>query len=84
MFYYQEYEIPEEYSYLNEEELHVLYACHWMVDNKSTIRDTALHWGYSATTFWRRIHKECRELFPVLYKQVCHQMQINLERGHLV
>lgn len=33
MLYYQGYEIAEEYNYLEEEELHVLYACHWMVDN---------------------------------------------------
>lgn len=80
MLYYQGYEIPEEYSYLEEEELHVLYACYWMVNNRSTIRETAVNCGYSATTFWRRIHKECKQLSPELYRCVVRQMKKNLER----
>ena len=80
MLYYQGYEIAEEYNYLEEEELHVLYACHWMVDNCSTIRETAIHCEYSATTFWRRIHNECRQLSPELYRCVVEQIQKNLER----
>lgn len=40
MLYYQNYEIPEK-EYLSSEEMHVLYACCWMVDNQSTIRKTA-------------------------------------------
>lgn len=78
MLYYQGYEIAEEYSYLEEEELHVLYACHWMVDNRSTIRETAANCEYSATTFWRRIHNECRQLSPELYRCVVKQMHANL------
>lgn len=82
MFYYRGYEIAEEYrySYLEEEEEHVLYACHWMVDNRSTIRETAVNCGYSATTFWRRIHNECRQLSPELYRCVVRQMQKNLKK----
>lgn len=80
MLYYQGYEISEEYSYLEEEELHVLYACYWMVNNRSTIRETAVNCGYSATTFWRRIHKECKQLSPELYRCVVRQMKKNLER----
>ena len=80
MLYYQGYEIAEEYSYLEEEELHVLYACHWMVDNRSTIRETAVKYGSSATTFWRRIHNECRQLSPELYRCVVRQMKNNLEK----
>lgn len=80
MLYYQGYEISEEYSYLEEEELYVLYACYWMVNNRSTIRETAVNCGYSATTFWRRIHKECKQLSPELYRCVVRQMKKNLER----
>lgn len=80
MLYYQGYEISEEYSYLEEEELHVLYACYWMVNNRSTIRETAVNCGYSATTFWRRIHKECKQLSPELYRCVVRQMRKNLKR----
>lgn len=81
MLTFKGFEIVNRYP-LNEEELHVLYACEWMVYNKSTIRVTAEKWDYSATTFWRRIHKECKELSPDLYKRVCHQMRVNLERRH--
>lgn len=80
MLYYQGYEIAVSLSNLKEEELHVLYACHWMLDNRSTIRETSANCGYSATTFWRRIHNECRQLSPELYRCVVRQMKKNLER----
>lgn len=79
MLYYQNYEIPEK-DCLSSEERHVLCACCWMVDNHSTIRETAEKYRYSATTFWRRIHNECRQLSPELYRRVMKQMQKNLER----
>ena len=79
MLYYQNYEIPEK-DYLSNEELHVLYACCWMVDNCSTIRETAENCDYSRSTLWRRIHNECRQLSPELYRCVVRQMQKNLER----
>lgn len=79
MLTFKGFEIVDRYA-LNEEELHVLYACEWMVDNKSTIRVTAEKWNYSSTTFWRRIHKECKELSPDLYRCVVKQIQKNLER----
>ena len=44
MLYYQGYEIPEK-DCLSSEEKHVLYACCWMVDNCSTIRETAENCG---------------------------------------
>lgn len=80
MFYYN-YEISEEYTYLKEEELHVLYACHWLVKNKSTIRETAANCEYSVTTLWRRIHNECRNLSPELYACVEKQLKKNHIRG---
>ena len=79
MLYYQNYEIPEK-DYLSSEELHVLYACCWMVDNRSTIRETAVNCDYSRSTLWRRIHNECRQLSPELYRSVVRQMQKNLKR----
>lgn len=79
MLYYQNYEIPEK-DYLSNEEKHVLYACCWMVDNCSTIRETAENCGYSRSTFWRRIHNERRQLSPELYRCVVRQMQKNLKR----
>lgn len=80
MFYYQGYEIAEEYTSLDEEQMHVLYACYWMVDNRSTIRETAKNCEYSATTFWRRIHNECKNLSPELYECVLRQIKLNMKR----
>lgn len=80
MLYYQGYEIAEEYTSLDEEQMHVLYACHWMVDNRSTIRETAKNCEYSTTTFWRRIHNECKDLSPELHECVLRQIKINMER----
>lgn len=79
MLYYHNYKIPEK-DFLSDEEIHVLYACRWMVDNRSTIRETAENCGYSSTTFWRRIHNECRQLSPELYRCVVWQIEKNLER----
>lgn len=79
--YYQGYELAKEYMSLNEEEVHVLYACHWMVENRSSIRETARNCDYSATTFWRRIHKECRKLSPELYWCIIRQMKENVEEN---
>lgn len=80
MLYYQGYKIAGKYGYLEEKEEHVLYACCWLVDNHSTIREAAINCDYSATTLWRRIHNECRQLSPELYGRVVMQMQRNLKR----
>lgn len=79
MLYYQNYEIPDK-TCLSSEEEHVLYACCWMINNCSTVRETAVNCDYSATTFWRRIHNECKQLSPELYRCVVKQMHNNLER----
>lgn len=85
MVRFGDYELNDSRGWdLEEEEMHVLRACIWMVDNKTTIRETAKNWEYSPTTFWRRIHKECKELSPDLYSRVCHQILINLERRHWI
>lgn len=81
MLFFKDYEIDNLRDALNEEELHVLYACVWMVDNRASIRVTAKHWDYSVTTLWRRIHNECKELCPDLYKRVCYQMRVNKKNG---
>lgn len=66
---------------LTGKERRVIEACMWMVENEATIQKTAEHFNYATTTFWRRIHKECRILRPDLYEQVCQQMEVNLERS---
>lgn len=80
-FYYEGYEITVPKYELNKEETHVLEACVWLVDNRTTIRQTAINMEYSPTTFWRRIHNRCKELSPELYKVVCRQLKENHLRG---
>lgn len=79
--YYNGYEIVKPTYMLTLEEKKTLDACHWMVDNKSTIRETAINWCYSYTTLWRRIHRKCSKLSPELYKLMVKQMKENLERS---
>lgn len=76
--YYEGYMISDQFNYLNEKQINILSACVWMVDNKQTIRTTAKKFQYSTTTFWRRIHNECRILSPELYDVVKNQMKKNL------
>lgn len=76
--YYEGYEIDCKGFYLLDyKERKVLDACIWMVDNRATIRETARNCGYSPSTLWRRIHKECRYLSTELYDRVCHQIKEN-------
>jgi len=80
MLYWEGYRLAKKYNYINEEQMHVLYACYWMVNNDMSIRETAARWEYTYTTLWRRIHKECKELSPDLYGCVLEQIQRNLEK----
>lgn len=81
ILYYENYQISEEFYFLDDYQKKVLMACCYMVDNKTTLRITAENCGYSTTTLWRRIHKECKQISPELYKCVCNRMRLNLERG---
>lgn len=76
------FELTKPIENLSYFEMGVICTCCWMVNNKETIRGTADHWVISSTTFWRRIHKECKDLSPDLYKAVCNQMAFNLKHHH--
>lgn len=75
--YYAGYKLSDEYIELNEENRRILCAAVWMVDNRSTIRETALNCDFSKSALHRRIHKDLRRLSPELYKCVCRQMNEN-------
>lgn len=77
-YYFDDFEISKSRYELSEEEKHTLGACIWMIDNRSTIRETAKNCDYAPTTFWRRIHYKCKYLSPEIYKLVCKQMHANL------
>lgn len=80
LFYYEDYQITKEYYLLSKEEIKVLDACIWMVENRTSIRVTAKNCGYSKSTLHRRIHNECKELSLELYNLVKVQMKINIEK----
>ncbi len=69
------------YSKLNNEYKRVLSACQFMVEQEASIRVAAFYYNFSTSTLWRRIHKVCKELSPVLYDKVVKRMSLNLERS---
>lgn len=80
LFEYDGYELNTNWYDMEDKEQDAIVACSWMVKNRSTIRETASIFSYAPTTFWRRIHNECRQLSPELYGRVVKQMKKNLER----
>lgn len=64
---------------MSAKEHRILYACQWMVDNHATIRTTAKEFGYATSSFWRMIHRDCKDLSPDLYVSVQNQMDENLK-----
>lgn len=68
-----------ESEYLEEKERLLLDMCIWMVEMKSSIRDTAKNWGIKKSSFHFRIHDELRVLSPDLYVSVKRRLAINLK-----
>lgn len=75
------YKISEDYLYIGDEDMRVLCACSWLVDNHATIKETANQWGFSSTTLWRRIHNNCKELSSELYEDVVKKLKENHLNG---
>lgn len=78
---YDGYKLSTNWYNMSDDEKTVIVACVCMVRYKLTIRTTAMMFSYATTTFWKRIHNECKELSPDLYRCVVKQMKKNLERG---
>lgn len=53
---------------LTEQDVHLLDACIFLVDNNYSIRKTAENVGYSKSTLHRRIHMNLRRLSYELYR----------------
>ena len=62
-------------------EVRFVNACEWMVQNKSNLQDAADKFGYSRTTFWRRVHTVCKEECPELYRDVLKLLEKNKHNG---
>ena len=75
--YFKSYKISEDYQYVSNEDMRILYACDWLVEQQTSIRKAAKYWGFSKSTLWRKIHKNCKDLSPELYKQVVKQLEEN-------
>lgn len=67
-------------EFLTLEESDILFACYWMVEHDATIRQTAKARGFSTTTLWRRIHKNCKEICPGMYSKVLDQIERNKKK----
>lgn len=70
---------------LSNDETHLLDACIWLIEHKSTIRDTATNWGYGKSNLHRLIHNNVAYLSPDLYASLKKRLGINLahhKRGY--
>lgn len=76
---YRGYEL-ERVSHVDDNELKLLRASCWLVNNKATIRETAENCDFAKSTLHEKIHKELRYLSPDLYREVIHQMKENMKR----
>ena len=61
---------------LSDKEKDIIIACIWLVDHRSTIRETAKNNQFAIATLWRGIHNDCKRLSPELYDCVVRQMKI--------
>lgn len=77
--YYRRWFINKKYTSLTGEQIRTLDACIYYSQG-STIRDTAQRYGISSTSFWRRIHNDCKEISPALYEEVKEQIKKNLRK----
>ena len=62
---------------LNSSELNLLDACIWLVENKSSLRDTGKNWSFSKSYLHRRVHSDVKSLSPDLYSAVKRRLKIN-------
>lgn len=67
---------------LSDKEKDVIIACIWLVDHRSTIRETAKYNQFAITTLWKGIHNDCKRISPELYDCVVRQMKINKKMYH--
>ncbi len=80
--YFNGYRLDISHYLLEDEDLKLINACIWMVDNRSTIRETAKNNEFSTTTLWRRIHNKLPSLSSELHNSVIKRLKLNLlKRG---
>lgn len=73
--YFRGYEM-EQYI-VSEKEYCLLEAAYWMVDNRATIRETALNCGFAKSTLHSKLQTELKTLSPELYRCVRKQIGLN-------
>ncbi len=61
----------------------VLETAQYFVENNSTVRATAQHFGYSRTLVHHDLRKRLPHIDYALYQQVAKILERNLEEAHL-
>ena len=78
MFEYEGYFLDGNSRYdLSNDDILLLDACIWLVDNRASIRVTAKNMGFSKSSFHRSIHRRLRRLSNELYGCVEKQIRVN-------
>lgn len=78
MFDYYGYSLDSKSrSELSSDELNLLDACIWMIENKSSLRDTAKNWDFSKSYLHNHIHNDVSSLSPDMYVSVKKRLKIN-------
>ena len=80
--YYNGYLLDDVYSWeLTVEDKEFLNACIWLIDNASSIRNTATNFCISKSTLHSNIHSKLPKLSYELYNLVKRQLKINKDKN---
>ncbi len=60
----------------------ILFA-EYMLKNKSTVRATAKHFGYSKSTVHKDLSVRLKEVNYAIYKEICFLLNENLSTRHI-
>lgn len=63
--------------YVDEDEMRLLMAAEWIVNEEDVLRNTAKKYGYAYQSLWTYIHRDLKELCPELYEKTAAQLQKN-------
>ncbi len=61
----------------------VLLFAEYMLENKSTVRATAKHFGFSKSTVHKDLSVRLRDVDREMYKEICVLLDENLHERHI-
>lgn len=64
-------------------ETRVILFAEYMLENKSTVRATARHFGYSKSTVHKDLSVRLKDVNNAMYKDICLLLNENLSTRHI-